>query len=354
MTLLDRYIGRSVLAGTGLVLFLLLALFFFISMLAELGRIGRGNYGFFEAVQYVGLLMPSLAYQLIPLASMMGALAGLGMLAGNSELTVMRASGVPVWRIVFAVFKSGLIVIAFAAVISEFLVAETEERAYELRSSAMAGHSRGVGEEGFWTRNADSYIYVDRVSVGTRLLGIRVYEFDGIHRLKKITMARSAHFTGQGWLLVSVEQMTLQGDELQVEKNNAVSWDSLLDPDMLRVIDLNPARMPMRELVHYIDYLDENGLGTLHYEKALWSKLTMPLGTLVMFLLAVPFVFGSLRSVGIGQRMLVGGLVGIGFYLFDQIVSYAGLAFELSPMFTALAPSLLLIIVTAGLYRKIR
>ena len=89
------------------------------------------------------------------------------------------------------------------------------------------------------------------------------------------------------------------------------------------------------------------------YKQAFWSKISVPLVTGVMVLLAIPFVFGPLRSVGISQRVLVGVLVGIGFHLINQTFSYLGLVFKLDPAFSALFPTVVAFILAVYLLKRV-
>lgn len=352
MRVLDRYIGRAVLTGTLIVLAVLLALFTFVSLLGELASVGKGQYGFWQALQYVILLTPRMSYQLLPVAAMIGTLLGLGLLANNSELTVMRAAGVTVQRIVFAAIKMALVLLVTVIVLSEYVAPFAEQEAQELRSQALLGQKGLRNRAGFWTRDSDNFISVDTVAAGGRLVGIRIYQFDGNQRLRAITEARSAYFDGQAWVLRAVVRSVIRGDSLETERRNLARWDSLLSPALLDVIDVQPDNMATRELFDHIRYLNANELNTARYEKALWGKLAMPLATVVMVLLAVPFVFGSLRAVTLGQRIMVGGLVGIGFYLVNEIFSYLGVVYDFNPVLSAMTPPLVFGVAALLLLRR--
>ena len=94
MLILDKYIARHIILGILFVMGLLLSLFTVFAFMDELNRVGQGNYSTVHAIQYVLLLLPGLAYQLFPMAALLGSTIGLGMMASNSELTVMRAAGI--------------------------------------------------------------------------------------------------------------------------------------------------------------------------------------------------------------------------------------------------------------------
>ena len=143
------------------------------------------------------------------------------------------------------------------------------------------------------------------------------------------------------------------GVELGAAEVETQAWRTTLDPEMLEVVQLDPEAQSIWGLYQYVDYLQQNGLAAGKYEMALWSKLVTPLVTLVMMLLAVPFVMGSLRSVGIGQRILIGTLIGLGFHLLNQMSNYIGLVYEFNALLSATLPSLLVSVVALLLIRRI-
>ena len=101
-------------------------------------------------------------------------------------------------------------------------------------------------------------------------------------------------------------------------------------------------------------YLRDNRQDSAPYELALWGKLMAPLATGVMIFLAIPFVFGPLRSVGMGQRVLVGALVGIGFHIMNQTFQQLGLVYGLSPVLSAVLPTGLFLALGIWMMRRVR
>ena len=118
------------------------------------------------------------------------------------------------------------------------------------------------------------------------------------------------------------------------------TWDSLLDPQLLSAVVVDPNILPIWGLYHYIEFMRTNGQEVLSYEVAFWGKVIAPLVTLVMLFLSAPFVFGSLRSVGIGQRLFMGSLMGSGFFLLNRAFSFMAAAYDLNPLFAAAFPGL--------------
>ncbi len=353
MQILDRYIGRSVGYSTLLVMGVLLTLFAFFTFMDEAGKIGKGQYGTWQAFQYVLLTMPGLAYQLFPICALLGTTIGLGMLASNSELVVMRAAGVSLSRIIFAVMKIGLLFVVLTLIIGEGIAPSAERYAQTLRSVAMSDKLTLRDRDGLWARDGNSFVNVRDILPGERLGQIFIFERDSAHRLVKLVRADSAVFRDDEWVLQGVVTSDISETTVTSSRIAEVPWQTNLSPDLLSVVTVKPNTLSIFGLYQYITYLNDNGLDADVYQQALWGKIVAPLVTAVMVFLSVPFVFGPLRSVGVGHRILVGTLAGIGFHILNQMFAYMGLVFGLNPMFSALFPAGLAFLAGYAMLRRV-
>jgi lipopolysaccharide export system permease protein len=339
LRIIDRYIGRNVGVSTLLVMGVLLTLFAFFAFMDEAGKIGKGHYGVWEAFQYVLLTLPGLAYQLFPIGVLLGTTIGLGLLASNSELVVMRAAGVSLLRIIGSVMKIGLVFVVLTIVIGEGIAPKAERYAQTLRSVAMSDKLTMRGRQGLWARDGDSFVNVRKLLLGGRLGEIYIYQRDAQHRLKRIVRADSADYRDDQWILKGVVSSEIGEEQVFSTRVAEIPWQTNLSPDLLNVVTVEPNTLSIVGLYQYVNYLQENGLDTAAYEQALWGKIVAPLVTAVMVFIAIPFVFGPLRSVGVGHRILAGALAGIGFYILNQMFAYMGIVFGLNPVLSALAPA---------------
>lgn len=342
MRILDLHIGKAVIGGALLVMSVLLALFIFIEFISELDRVGQRDYTAWKALQHVLFSAPRLTYELMPLAALLGSLIGLGLLASNNELIVMRAAGISLTRISWAAVKAGLLLVIFSAWLGEWVVADAEEYATQVRSSALSGQDSLRTRDGFWTRDGATFVNVRAVLHDGGLAGVDIYEFGEGRQLHRLSNAKRAEFRDGQWWLQDVARSEIGAQQTRIERLPELRWESRLNPELLEVIAIKPASMSISGLWRYLGYLKDNNLSTGRYEIDFWTKLMVPIASCVMVFAALPFVFGPLRSVGIGQRMLVGILVGLGFYLLNQIVGYLGLVYGLNPVACAVAPTALL------------
>lgn len=353
MTLIDRYIARTIIGGTLIALMVLSALFAFVDFVSEIGKVGQGQYGIDDAIYYVLLSLPKRIYEIFPTSVLIGSLLGLGALAGNSELTVMRAAGLSVMRLVRSVLQAGLVLVFLVALVGEVIVPPSERKAQTVKAVALKQDISLGGQHGFWARDGLRYLYVGQVYPDLQLGDVEVYELSETKQLQRITKASSARFVNGVWKLYSVEQSTVTADEVTSKSLATDEWPELLNPDVFKVVSIRPSNMSALDLYHYSNYLRRNELDASHYRLAFWIKVITPISSLVMLLIALPFVFTSQRSGGSGQRLLVGLLLGIGFFMLNRIMNHLGQVYGVPPLLSAVVPVSLVAIIGVLAIRRV-
>ncbi len=353
MSILDRYIGRHVIAGTLLALTVLLALFTLAAFVDDVSHVGRGRYTVTRALEYLLLTTPGRMFRLFPLAALVGSLLGLGVLAGNSELRVVRAAGVSNLRIVGSVMKAGALLMIVAVLIGEVLAPYAEPIATERRSEALQEKLLAGTRDGLWVREGRSFIRIGSMLSATEMRNVVIYEFDDQWRLRVATHADSARYDGKDWQLENADQSLFETGGVSSAHSERAAWRAFLAPDLVRVVSVTPESLSALGLYRYIGYLRDNDLDSQQFEVALWSKFAYPLATGVMIFLAVPLVLGRLSSAGLGGRVLVGSLLGIGFHVIQQTASAMGVVFSLNPALSVLTPMLVFLAVGIVLMRRL-
>jgi lipopolysaccharide export system permease protein len=353
--ILDRYIAGSVIRGTLSAILVFAALFAFIALVKQFKSVGTNDYGLIQAVIYVLLILPQRLYELAPSMILLGGLISLGTMAANSEIVVMRTSGITISRIVRSVIQTGFILAMFVAIAGEYLVPYTTGMAKTLRATAMDERMLSGGTHGLWARDGSRYFNVRDVLPDRQLRNISVYELDDKRLLKKVTHAERAHFENEHWILSEVKHSIISSKGVSTSTSKQEFWPALIRTEMFDVLKLDPADMSALDLMKYVDYFNENGLDAVPYQLAFWIKVFMPLTCVVMLLIAMPLVFTTTpRSGGTGQRVLVGLLLGILFYVFNRAVNHLGVVYGLPPILSASLPLMVVIIVTYALIRRIR
>jgi len=352
MKILRRYVTVHLAWVTLLALFALVSLFSFFQLIDELGEVGKGTYGVPQALLYILLSVPGLAWELFPIAAVIGSMTVLGIMARNCELDVIRTSGVSRLRLAGLLARAGLVPIFLAILIGEVIAPYTEESAREMRSVAMAEQIALKTKHGLWMRDGNSFINIQTVLPDNRLSGIHIYEFDDGNRLRTSIHAESAEYRDDGWLLRNVHQTRINEERTRSEYARAVSRRARLAPEKITSVVIKLQHLTLWELIPYIRYLKRNAQNTFVYEQALWSKLTRPFSILAMILLAVPLVRGNSRSTAIGQRVFLGAGIGIAFYICNEISGHMGVVYGFAPALSAIAPTAILLVIIFFMLRE--
>jgi lipopolysaccharide export system permease protein len=351
MRILDRHIGSTVLFSILIVAVIILGLDLLFAFIDELDDV-EGTYGALDALVYTLFTLPRRLYEMLPLAALIGCLIGLGTLASNSELTVMRGAGVSVTRIVMAVFKPLLVVLLTGVLLGEYAAPHSENIA-ESRRAIAQGTEQAFKSRGFWHREGNDFLHINAVQPGGALRGVTRYRFDDERRLLEASFARRAVVDDESWLMENVQTTRFpEPDRSEVGSAAQERWNVLLSAELLRVVVLDPEVLSLRGIWHYQGYLAEQGLSNAQYRLAFWKKLLQPLATLALVFVAISFVFGPLRSVTLGQRVFTGVLVGFSFRIVQDLLGPSSLVFGFSPLIAVLVPILLLFLLGAWLMRK--
>lgn len=353
MKILDRHIRKTVVGNIFIVLLVLIGLFTFFEFIDELSSLGKGNYKLFDAIQFVILKTPSLAYNLFPLAGLIGSLIGLGTLMSQNEIVVMRNAGVSFQRIVFSVMKSGLIVIIIAMILGELVVPVTEQYANYTRSVAINDQISLKTKNGLWVREGQSYLNVRRILPGNVIQDVYMYNFDQDNKLISNSYAHTAYYQNEEWHLKSVTQTLISEEGITQDTNIHATWESLLRPELLSLVSIKPENLSVLDLVSFARYLKENNQNSQTYRQAIWSKLIYPLSTGVMIFLAIPIVLGAKQSQNIGQRIFIGIVIGLVFHIVNQGMGNVGIVYKLPPLLAVATPAIVTFFIAWFLMRRL-
>ncbi|EGV28575.1 permease YjgP/YjgQ family protein [Thiorhodococcus drewsii AZ1] len=353
MRILDRYLAWAVIGGTLLTLGVLLPLLGVFILADEVDSIGVERYTLVDALLFMLLSLPRYAYLIFPIATLIGALIGLGTLASRSELVAMRAAGMSVSQVVRASMLGGVLLAVFAVVLGEVVAPVAEQRGIELRRQALSGDVAQRTPDGFWAVDKGSYVNIREIRSGTRLSDISIYRIDAAKGTLVATHAEGARYRDGGWILENIARSRVSSAGVEVERIPKAGWDSMLDPGLLKVVVADPNALPVWGLYTYIRFMSVNKQDAGSYEVAFWNKVLHPVLTLSMILIAIPLLLGSSRSTGMGRRIFVGIMVGIFYYLVSRTFAYLSLLFGMNPFLAAIAPPLLFISGALLLLRRV-
>lgn len=336
MRLIDRYVMRVVAGAILLILLVILALDFVFAYIAELEDTAN-DYQALEALLFMVYTLPRRLYDFLPLAAFMGVLIGLGQLANNSELVVIRAAGVSLARVTWSAMKPALVVVAISLALGDFVAPVTERIAQSEKAVARYGGDTAASR-GFWHREGDVFMHFNTVRSNGELHGVSLFRFEDDGWLREALFAERGEYRGDHWVLHDVEVSELSTEEVSTERMDRFEWENQLSPDVLSVLIVEPDRLAIHGLYTYATYMESQGLNASDYWLAFWKKVLQPVGTAAMVLMAISFVFGPLREATMGGRIFTGLIAGLGFKYTQDLLGPMSLVYGFSPALATLVP----------------
>ncbi|WP_394249464.1 LPS export ABC transporter permease LptG [Vibrio profundi] len=351
--ILDLYIGRTIIATTSLVLVTFVGLSGIIKYVEQLRKVGRGTYDLLQALYFVILSIPRDIEMFFPMAALLGALIGLGMLAASSELVVMQAAGFSKLDIGLSVLKTAVPLMIIVTLLGQWGAPQAQKMARDLRAMSISGGSIISTRSGVWARDANDFIFIGKVD-GEQLHGMNIWRFDKEKQLQNVIFAEEVNYISDNtWMMSDVEFTTLE-NEVEISKQSLPEyrWETSLAPDKLAVVTVKPEELSLSGLYDYVSYLEESEQDSSRYELAFWRKITQPISIAVMMLMALSFIFGPLRSVTMGARILSGVIAGFTFYISSEFFGPLSLVYQVPPAFGAIAPSVVFLAIAVLLLRR--
>ncbi len=352
MKIITKYIGITIITYILLVMLLLVGLLAFIEFTREFSNIGTGYYRLQQVLTYVSLTLPSGIYLFFPMAGLLGSVIALGLLASHGELIVMRAAGISLVNITVAATKAAIILIVAILAIGEVLAPIAQKIGMRQRTAAMSGGQTLFTVQGTWVRSGNNYIHIGCVLSNQELQAITRYEFDDNHKLKTASFAESGVYQDGKWRFKNIMQTSFADEKTTSSAFLEQDWELTLSRRLIGMARLDPAQESLPQLYSYIKHRKQSGLNIESYEFVFWQRVFAPFSTLIMILLAIPFVFGPLRSATMGLRMLVGVMVGFSFYILNQFVGSVSMVYQAPPILAAILPIVLFAVIGGVLVVK--
>lgn len=353
MLKIDRYIMTQFVAGIIPALFLLLALFSFMALAEELEDVGKGSFTLADALWVVFLTSPKRIVELLPVTTLLGGLIGLGAMANHRELIAMRTIGISKQRIAQTVAVLAVFLGVFITALQFFVVPGFEHEAATLRSQASINTDiRAGNSDAIWTRNDRHFIRVKKSQAERKLSDVEIFTTDEQGRLTQLVQADHALYVEQeNWLLIDVLESRFEDGQVLETLQENMQWNALLSDEQVAALILPLEALAPNDLLKTISNMKQNQLDTHRYEIVLWQQVSLLPSLLAMALMSLPLLLGSVRTVSASQRALTGGLIGIGFYLLQQLSGHLAGILGLNPSLLILTPPFVLLAIAIAAIR---
>lgn len=386
MKILQRYFFVNITQAVAFVAAAFLALISFMDLTGELPSVGKGGYMIQHALLYVLLQVPGHVYEVMPVAALIGTIYTMSQFAQSSEFTIMRVSSMTTGMAAGMLFRIGIVFVVITFVFGELITPRVAPLAERLRLAAKGSTVSAEFRSGMWTKDIVHADGVRGPAIGSRffnarqirpdgqLVDLKLYEFDTNMRMRSLITAASATFSDNNtWRLQDVTETRFQNSRVlpepgaplpagttiqstfgqetaSVATRKLASMDlvSEITPKILSVSRSDPERMSAKELAVYTRHLAENRQETERFKIAFWKKIVDPLAVFVLMALALPFGYLHTRSGGVSLKIFIGIMIGVSFLLINSLFSHLGMLSTWPAFMTAVAPSVLYLLLALG------
>jgi lipopolysaccharide export system permease protein len=340
----DQYLIKETTTNILLIIAALLAMFAFFDLLQELESVGKGSYGILKIVAFVLLSAPGHFYEIIPIAVLIGSIYSLGQLSRNSELIILRVSGMSILNIGMTLMRIGLVFALITFIVGEMITPLSEKTGQRMRIKAIDSVIAQDFRSGLWVKDGKNFVNVEQVLPDAQLLNIHIYEFDENFQMKAINQAKTGTYNGESWDLTDLTQTNLEKTNVKSEHLAKAEWKSLIRPELMSILLVVPEKMSAWNLYSYISHLNKSKQKTSRYDIALWAKIVYPMACLVMVTLALPFGFLQQRSGGVANKLFTGVLLGILYQVLNRVSLHLGLLNDWTAFTSAVLPTFLFLL----------
>ena len=335
--ILNIYLLKRFVLGLLVSLIVLISIEIFFSFSSEMKYLNEGNYDFKMILKYIIMSIPRSVETMFPYSVLIGALLSLGAMAADMEFVAMQSAGISVRRIVIIILLQTFFIASFFYIIVDSVVPKFSSKAESMRNTALNKQSY-FDKNGTWFKNDTSFIKISEIYSNNIIRGISVYSYDENNQLSTVNYIRSAKFTSGKWNLTDVIKIDLTTNPITKELFKSSLSEDLIDIKLLNIKTNKPYSLRLSDVRRNIKYLESNNLDASIQEKIFWDKVTKPLATVMMLFLAMPFIFGRMRSINTSKRIVIGLFIGIIFFIISSILPNIGLIFGINPFISVLLP----------------
>ncbi len=350
MKIRDRYITKTLLSYTIIVLVVWTSIYSFFNFLAELNSVEKDGYTILSALTYIILQLPEVVYKQASPIILLGCILGMGHLATTGQLLIFRVSGASILKVTLLTLKNSLIFVLFFICIGEFLAPISSNLAKSSKSNAMGSSSISFNQDGFWIRDGDNFINVKKNIDGTLFSGITVIEVNSSDKIERVIKSETAIFDGNtldmsGSEIFSIDESS-SFEGISLKERNSYDKTVSFDQDLIDSLEKEPEDLSTWTLVKQIRFLSDNKLRSGIFEVELYKRLIQPITLVAMILLAMLFIFGSTRDVTLGRKIFFGVALGLSFEMLSRVASAMALSLDFSPLLSSILPSIVVMFIS--------
>ena len=332
-----------------MVLLVWLSIYSFFNFLEELNSIGQADYTTLEAIKYILLQMPEVAYKQASPVVLLGCVLGMGYFATTNQLVILRASGNSILKLTAITIKTALIFVIVIIAFGEIFAPLFSEEAEKGRAKALGQSFAYQNQEGFWIRDGENFINVQKNIDGKLFSGLTIIEVNSSNKISTVLTSENAIFDGKSLKMSNAEIFSIDGskeiDEISLKERNSYNKTVSFDQDLIDSLKKEPDELTTWNIIKQIQFLSDNKLRSGIFEVELYKRLIKPITLIAMILLAMLFIFGSTRDATLGRKIFFGIALGLSFEMLSRIGGAMALSFDFNPLISAVVPTIVVMVV---------
>jgi lipopolysaccharide export system permease protein len=289
---------------------------------------------------------------------LIGTIFVMSRLAQNSEFTILRTSGLGPFLALKTMLKLGLAFIVIAFLVGDYVAPTCDQYANAIKVKHGVGSRWSTSKSSAWLKDSrddqDLFIKVSEHSPDGASKRISIFQYAPNGEWVSTINAKSAHLDRDQWTLKDIQKFELPNSDngTHISKNilTELTFKTQIKNEMILASLLNPNQMKTIDLFTYVRHLKNNGQSSQKFEIEFWKKIFYPLSCIVMIVLALPFAYMHFRSGNIAANVFGGVLIGISFFMLNNISNHIGTINDWTPWISAAIPSILYILISLGAF----
>ena len=356
MRILAEYIIGRLFGAYLLAAFAIGALLWLMEALQFLEQGVDGAMGLIGVVISALQVVPEGLIDLLPVIAVLATAAAMGGLQARSEMTVMRAAGLSIWRLTAVALVPGVLIAVLALAALQWITPLMQQGPERLIGASLGDNGLWHPTHGLWIRQNDEFLNVADLRLGRIPTGVNLYRFSPSGALEQHVRADSAVVNPDGsWRLETVRLRDFRAEaETPEQELDSLEWDSFLPARQLELLLSPPGSLPLTDLWAYVAGLKARGQDFAEVEMVLWRRLALPLACLGMVLAAMATAAVPLKSRAVSVRLVAAMALGLGFQLLAELASYLGLVLDWPVLPVAMGPPLALALLAWWLLARAR
>ncbi|RMG39574.1 MAG: LPS export ABC transporter permease LptG, partial [Candidatus Dadabacteria bacterium] len=348
MKVIHRYILTLTLKNLLLALLLFLILFLIFDFFDRIDDLVSGGASLGLMASYFIYKVPYMLTNMLPVAMLVATMFTVGILAKNSEITAMRASGLTIFWIARPIFLVAILLSFFTIIFNETVVPYSTRRVKEIYNIDIKKKVKDgrYSQKDFWWRSGNNFYSIDTFDSRTSLLlGITKLELNESFLASSRTEANEAHFIDPtlGWTMRGVKEYYFTPtQQIEVKTLSSLPLPIKKIPKDFYDVEKDPFTMSFVELKRFIREQLKDGLPVSSYLADLYAKVSFPFVIFIVTLTVLPFCIVPSRTGSMAASIIAGLLIAFTYYAVHSFSLALGRAEIWDPLLAAWMGNLLL------------